>query len=88
MTYTNVTSERRSLIDFSIKPTLLLPIEQRLSMPDITPITQEVRFDLDEYLRGNPMEQVEIIGKMLELGLIDIAAGRRMLDLIEEGSER
>lgn len=88
MTYTNVTSERRSLIDFSIKPTLLLPIEQRLSMPDITPITQEVRFSLDEYLRGNPMEQVEIIGKMLELGLIDIATGRRMLDLIEEGSER
>lgn len=88
MTYTNVTSERRSLIDFSIKPTLLLPIEQRLSMPDITPITQEVRFSLDEYLRGNPMEQVEIIGKMLELGLIDIAAGRRMLDLVEEGSER
>lgn len=88
MTYTNVTSERRSLIDFSIKPTLLLPIEQRLSMPDITPITQEVRFDLDEYLRGNPLEQVEIIGKMLELGLIDISAGRRMLDLIEEGSER
>lgn len=88
MTYTNVTSERRSLIDFSIKPTLLLPIEQRLSMADITPITQEVRFDLDEYLRGNPLEQVEIIGKMLELGLIDIAAGRRMLDLVEEGSER
>lgn len=88
MTYTNVTSERRSLIDFSIKPTLLLPIEQRLSMPDITPITQEVRFSLDEYLRGNPMEQVEIIGKMLELGLIDIPTGRKMLDLIEEGSER
>lgn len=88
MTYTNVQSERRSLIDFSIKPTLLLPIEQRLSMPDITPITQEVRFDLDEYLRGNTMEQVEVVGKMLELGLIDIPAARGMLDLVEEGNER
>jgi HK97 family phage portal protein len=87
MTYTNVTSERRSLIDFSIRPTLIMPIEQRLSMPDITPITQEVRFSLDDYLRGNPLEQVEVIGKMLELGLIDVPAARGMLDLVEEGSE-
>ena len=88
MTYTNVTSERRSLLDFSIMPTLLKPIEQRLSMSDITPITQEVRFELSEYLRGNPLEQIEVIGKMLELGLIDIPAARGMLDLVEEGSER
>jgi HK97 family phage portal protein len=88
MTYTNVTSERRSLIDFSIRPTLIMPIEQRLSMPDITPITQEVRFDLDDYLRGNAIDQIEVVGKMLELGLIDIPAGRRMLDLVEEGNER
>ena len=88
MTYTNVTSERRSLIDFSIRPTLIMPIEQRLSMPDITPITQEVRFDLDDYLRGNPIDQVEVVGKMLELGLINVQEGRNMLDLIEEGSER
>jgi hypothetical protein len=65
-----------------------MPIEQRLSMPDITPITQEVRFDLDDYLRGNAIDQIEVVGKMLELGLIDIPAGRRMLDLVEEGNER
>ena len=88
MTYTNVTSERRSLIDFSIRPTLIMPIEQRLSMPDITPITQEVRFDLDDYLRGNPVDQVEVIGRMIELGLINVQEGRNMLDLVEEGSER
>jgi hypothetical protein len=34
------------------------------------------------------MEQVEVVGKMLELGLIDIPAARGMLDLVEEGSER
>lgn len=87
MTYTNVTSERRSLIDFSIRPTLIMPIEQRLSMPDITPITQEVRFGLDDYLRGNPLEQVEVIGKMIELGLIDTDEARGMLDLVERGRE-
>jgi HK97 family phage portal protein len=87
MTYTNVTSERRSLIDFSIRPTLIMPIEQRLSMPDVTPITQEVRFDLDDYLRGNPIDQVEVVGKMIELGLIDVAEARGMLDLVEKGND-
>lgn len=86
MTYTNVTSERRSLIDFSIMPTILKPIEQRLSMQDITPITQEVRFGLEDYLRGNPQEQVEVVGRMLELGLIDIPEARGMLDLVEKGN--
>lgn len=86
MTYTNVTSERRSLIDFSIRPTLIMPIEQRLSMPDITPITQEVRFSLEDYLRGNPAEQVEVVGKMIELGLIDVPEARGMLDLVERGN--
>jgi HK97 family phage portal protein len=86
MTYTNVTSERRSLIDFSIRPTLIMPIEQRLSMPDITPITQEVRFDLDDYLRGNPIEQIDVVEKMLNLGLIDVAEARGMLDLVEKGN--
>jgi hypothetical protein len=33
MTYSNSVSERRSLIDFSMKP-ILTAIEQRLSMPD------------------------------------------------------
>lgn len=87
MTYTNVQTERRSLLDFSIIPTLIKPIEQRLSMADITPITQEVRFSLEEYLRGNPLEEAEVIGKYIELGLIDIPTARGMLDLIEEGSE-
>lgn len=87
MTYTNVTSERRSLIDFSIRPTLIMPIEQRLSMADITPITQEVRFSLEDYLRGNPLEQIEVIGKMLELELIDRDEARGMLDLVERGRE-
>ena len=86
MTYTNVTSERRSLLDFGILPLLLKPIEQRLSMPDITPITQEVRFDLDEYLRGNPIEQIDVVEKMINLGLIDIAEARGMLDLVEKGN--
>jgi hypothetical protein len=56
-------------------------------MPDITPITQEVRFSLEDYLRGNPMEEIDVVGKMLELGLIDIPEARGMLDLVERGSD-
>lgn len=85
MTYTNVTSERRSLVDFSLKP-ILHSIEERLSMDDITPRGQVVRFDLDDYLRGNPMEQVEVIGKMIELGLISVDEAREEMDLAPRGN--
>lgn len=86
MTYSNVVSERRNLIDFSLRP-LIQIVEQRLSMPDVLPITQEVRFSLEDYLRGNPMEEIDVVGKMLELGLIDIPEARGMLDLVERGTD-
>ncbi len=85
MTYANVTSERRSLVDFSLRP-IMTCIEQRLSMDDITPRGQVVRFDLDDYLRGNPLEQVEVIGRMLDLGLIDIDEAREEMDLAPRGN--
>lgn len=83
-TYSNTIQERRNLVDFSLKP-IIACIEQRLSMDDITPVTQEIRFDLDEYLRGNPLEQIEVIQKMLELNLIDDAEARAMMDLAPRG---
>jgi hypothetical protein len=56
-------------------------------MDDITPSTQRVRFEVEEYLRGTPMERIEVTGKMLELGLIDINEARAMEDLAPRGSE-
>jgi hypothetical protein len=56
-------------------------------MDDITPMTQRVRFEVEEYLRGTAMERIEVIGKMLELGLIDINEAREMEDLAPRGSE-
>jgi HK97 family phage portal protein len=50
-TYSNVASERRSLVDFGLR-NLLSVIEDRLSMDDVTPRNQVVRFDLDDFLRG------------------------------------
>ena len=85
-TYSNVSQERRSLVDFSLKPYMSC-IEERLSMQDITPRTQVVRFDLDDYLRGNPLEQVEVLTKMIESGIINVEEAREEMDLAPRGNE-
>jgi hypothetical protein len=85
-TYSNTLQERRSLIDLSLMP-YLIAVEGRLSMDDITPMTQRVRFEVEEYLRGTAMERIEVVGRMLELGLIDIDEARAMEDLAPRGSE-
>ena len=85
MTYSNVTAERRTLIDMSCRPIMTM-IEQRLSMDDVTPRGQTVRFNLDNYLRGNLNEQLDAVEKMITLGLITADEGRAMVDLAPRGS--
>lgn len=84
-TYSNVSAERRSLVDFSLRPYLDV-IESRLSMDDITPRGHHVEFDLDDFLRGNPSERVDVIVKMLEAGIITVAEARDMEDLAPSGA--
>lgn len=84
-TYSNVASERRSLVDFALRP-ILVAIEQRLSMDDVISRDLALRFDLDNFLRGNPQEQVQIVTQMLDAGLINIARAQEMLDIIPEGN--
>jgi hypothetical protein len=62
-------------------------ISERLSMNDITPRGQQVRFNLDNYLRGNPLEQIEVLTKMLDAGLIDVQEAREEMDLAPRGNE-
>lgn len=85
-TYSNVVSERRSLVDFSLRP-FMSAIEQRLSMNDLTPRGQTIRFSLDAYLRGNPLEQVEVLTKMLAANVIDVDEARAIMDLAPRGNE-
>ena len=85
-TYSSVTQERRSLIDFSLRPYMSC-VEERLSMNDLTPRGQTVRFDLDDYLRGNPLEQIEVLTKMLDAGLISVEEAREEMDLAPRGNE-
>ena len=85
MTYSNTEQERRTLIDFSVTPMLLKPIEDRLSMADMAPRGVQVRFDLEEFLRGNAMERVDITLKMLQAGLISLDEAKAREDLSPEG---
>jgi HK97 family phage portal protein len=86
MTYSNVQDERRQFVSLSLQP-YISAIESRLSMNDITPSTQYVEFDLDSgFLRANPMERLNVIEKMLNLGLIDVQQAMSMEELSPNGS--
>ena len=81
MTYSNVTQSRRDLIDLSIKP-ILVAIEQRLSMPDFTPQTQHVRFDLNDFLRGTAEERARVWQILNSIGALTVDEIRELEDLV------
>lgn len=85
MTYSNTEQERRTLIDFSLAPVLDC-ISKRMQMPDIQPRAVEVRFDLDEFLRGDSMQRLEYVERLLDRGLISREEAIRELDLTDEGA--
>jgi len=73
MTYSNASSQRKSLIDFSLRP-IMTAIEERLSMTgmanDFVPASQEVKFDLDDYLRGSAKERADVYKTLYEIGVL------------------
>jgi HK97 family phage portal protein len=81
MTYSNAVNQRRDLVDFSIRPVLTI-IEQRLSLTDFTPASQYVRFDLDDFLRGNPYERAQVYEILNRIGAMTIEEIREEEDII------
>lgn len=81
MTYSNSISERRSLVDFSLRP-ILTAIEKRLSMPDFVAQTTDVRFDLDDFLRGNPLERAQVYEILNRIGAMSVEQIQEEEDLI------
>jgi HK97 family phage portal protein len=73
MTYTNATLARQSLLDFSLRP-IMTAIEERLSMTgmanDFVPASQEVKFDLDDYLRGSAKERADVYKILYDIGAL------------------
>jgi len=81
MTYSNAISERRSLVDFSLRP-VLTAIEQRLSMPDFVGQGNEIRYDLDDFLRGNPLERAQVYEILNRIGAMSIDEIREEEDML------
>jgi hypothetical protein len=82
MTYSNSVSERRSLIDFSMKP-ILAAIEQRLSMPDFCPSTGSIRFSLDEFLRSDALARAQVYEILNRIGAMSVEQIQEEEDLID-----
>jgi HK97 family phage portal protein len=87
MTYANVTEERKQFFALSIEP-YIQAIQTRLSMDDISTANHEVRFAVfDTFLKQDPIKELEVIEKMLTLGLITTEQAMEMTDLTPNGSE-
>lgn len=86
MTYQNVLDARKEFLAYTLSP-YINTIESRLSMDDLTPRGQIVKFSVDEtFLRGNAIDRLDVIEKMLTLGLIDVNKAKEMEQLAPEGS--
>lgn len=86
-TYQNRIDVRKDLVDLTLH-TYISSIEDRLSMDDITPRGQEVRFALDKtFLRNDPLIRLQVIEKMLALNLIDVPQARKMEELAPIGND-
>jgi HK97 family phage portal protein len=81
MTYSNAVSERRSLVDFSLRP-ILKAIEERLSLLDFVPNPVMVRFALDDFLRGNALERAQVYEILNRIGAMSVEQIQREEDLI------
>ena len=85
MTYSNAALSRQSLVDFSLR-NVMTSIEERLSMTgmpnDFVPASQEVKFDLDDYLRGSAKERAEVYKMLYDIGAITTDEIRREEDMI------
>ena len=81
MTYSNAISERKSLVDFSLRP-ILTAIEQRLSMSDFVPYGTEIRFDLDDFLRGDALQRAQVYEILNRIGAMSVEQIQEEEDLI------
>ena len=87
MTYANVQDERKQFYALSIEP-YIQAIQTRLSMDDISTSGHEVRFAVfDTFLKNDPLVELQVIEKLLGLGLITTEQAMGMTDLTPNGSE-
>jgi len=87
MTYANVQDERSQFYALSIEP-YVQAIQSRLSMDDISTAGHEVKFCVgDTFLKQDPLVEIQVLEKLLSLGLITTEQAMAMTDLTPNGSE-
>lgn len=87
MTYANVQDERKQFYALSIEP-YIQAIQSRLSMNDISTSNHEVRFAVfDTFLKNDPLVELQVIEKLLTLGMVTPEQAMEMTDLTPNGSE-
>ena len=87
MTYANVQDERKQFYALSIEP-YVQAIQSRLSMDDISTSGHEVKFCVgDTFLKQDPLVEIQVLEKLLTLGLITTEQAMAMTDLTPNGSE-
>jgi HK97 family phage portal protein len=86
-TYQNVLDARKEFFAYTLAP-YISAIEDRLSLDDLTPRGQVVRFAVDEtFLRANPQDRLAVTEKLLSLQLISLDQAKEMEGLAPDGSE-
>ena len=84
-TYQNIIDARKDFMTYTLYPYIDV-IQSRLSMEDLTPRTQQVRFAIDDtFLKADAMERLNVIEKLLALQLIDVNQAKQMEDLVPDG---
>jgi len=53
-----------------------------MSLSDFTPLGQEVKFDLDDFLRGNPLERAQVYEILNRIGAMSVDEIREEEDLL------
>jgi HK97 family phage portal protein len=87
MTYANVQDERKQFYALSIEP-YVQAIQSRFSMDDISTAGHEVKFCVgDTFLKQDPLVEIQVLEKLLSLGLITTEQAMAMTDLTPNGSE-
>lgn len=80
ITYQNVESMRRELIDVACGP-WIAGLEQRLSMNDVTPRGQQLRFDIDAFTRSTSNDRWDAYAT--GFNIYDPVTGERALTIAE-----
>jgi len=87
MSYANVQDERKQFYAMSIEP-YVQAIQSRFSMDDISTAGHEVKFCVgDTFLKQDPLVEIQVLEKLLSLGLITTEQAMAMTDLTPNGSE-